>query len=192
MPYTFRFSGPANLAYSCPLQCTQCSATSQSTGQRCRMRTCIGTPLCWQHLLSQKKVRIMPSAVAGKGLFAKSKTHAANAVLFSPGDVIVEYGGERITRAQLEARYGDYTAPYGLSDDRQRNIEDGACKRGPGTLANHAPNANAKYSMSRPKGRTPFFRLVATAEIRNGQEIFCSYGDNYLFDEPTQHTTSTR
>ena len=53
-----------------------------------------------------------------------------------------EYGGEPVTTADLTARYGAYTAPYGLHS-RGPYYEDAACRRGAGSLANHGSAAAA-------------------------------------------------
>jgi hypothetical protein len=115
-----------------------------------------------------------------------SKEHNDNEVVFRAGDIIIEYDGEKVPNDDLDERYGDYTAPYGLKHGS--NVEDGACRRGAGTLANHAPRsrANARYSFST---RDKVFRLVATKNIRNNKEIFCFYGTDYHFNEPTSHKT---
>lgn len=151
----------------------------------------IGTPLCWMHLLSQKKLRVKTSTIphAGKGLFVMARRQGPNDIVFRSGDVVVDYSGESITERVLQNRYGEYTAPYGLREGNQ--IEDGACLRGAGTIANHGTGrrANVRYSFSRAAGK---FRLVATKNIRNGQEILANYGNGYKFNEHTTHTTTRR
>lgn len=213
MPPKFRFTADAEQQqeFQCPLQCEQCVAHTRlrrvsrgdsraaqvDEGRRCRKRACVGVPYCWMHLRSQLHLRIKASSVAsaGKGLFAEDPRAAPNAIVFRPNDIIVVYGGERVTRAELEARYGDYTAPYGLQIYGQ-HYEDAACRRGPGALANHAPSpvANARYSYQKPRQRQqqqqpPVAVLKATKAIRNGQEILVSYGPHYRFDEAAQHQT---
>jgi SET domain-containing protein len=115
-----------------------------------------------------------------------SKNSGENDIVFRNGDVIIEYGGEVVSDDTLDDRYGDYTAPYALKQGS--HIEDGACKRGVGSLANHASQsrANARFSFSRSTNK---FRLVATKNIRNNKEIFCFYGRDYRFNEPTSHIT---
>lgn len=135
-------------------------------------------------------LRIKPSTIpgAGRGLFAASKTRGPGEVVFARGDRIIEYGGEHIIVAELNNRYpGTLTAPYGLQEGA--HVEDGACNRGPGTLANHAPQreANARYSFAR--GNPQRMVLVATKPIRNGTEIRCNYGRGYSLNEPTTKAT---
>jgi SET domain-containing protein len=68
-------------------------------------------------------------------------------------------------------------------------VEDAACRRGVGALANHRAHstANARLSFLRTTGR---FRLVAKKPIRNGKEIFVDYGRQYRHREPTTHQTT--
>ena len=187
----FDFTSPTG-AFSCSLQCQQCVGRTKA-GRRCRKRTCIGTPHCWMHLLAEGKLRVLPSAVpnAGKGLFARAHRSRVQPglVLFRRGDVICEYGGEPVMAADLTARYGDYTAPYGLHS-RGPYYEDAACRRGAGSLANHtgAATANAKYRYGLRGGR-PYSRLTATRPVRDGDEVLVNYGRAYRFNEHTHHRT---
>jgi hypothetical protein len=190
MPYEFRFFGDG-VSFRCALQCTQCSFVHPKTEHRCKNRVCIGTPLCWVHLLAQKKLRILPSTLpgAGKGLFAVDRKAPTDGILFRSGDLIVEYGGEHVLRATLDERYGSFTAPYGLADGR--NAEDGACVRGAGTLCNHGNSrvANARFSHNRAAN---VFKIVATKTIRNGTEILVNYGRDYRFDEDVRAETTRK
>ncbi len=66
-------------------------------------------------------------------------------------------------------------------------FEDGAIHRGVGTLVNQWPTANrtnARFGVSRNR-----IVLFTTKNIRNGQEIFVRYGNEYRFDEKTQYST---
>lgn len=193
MPYRFKFSAPDKFLYECTLQCQQCTAV-KANGSRCGNRVCIGVPYCFAHLFYQKNLKIKPSTIpnAGKGLFA-AQPRGGNDIVFRKGDVIIGYHGERINKATLDHRYGQYTAPYGLQRQRDQ-FEDAACKRGVGSLANHkqGSQANARYSVGRDG-----MNLVAIKNIRNGQEIFCSYiggarasrAGQYRFNEGTTSTT---
>jgi hypothetical protein len=197
-PLTFRFNGPDNAAFSCPLECSQCTAL-KADGNRCTKRSCIGVPVCWMHLLKSNKLRIKDSPHHGKGLFAQCNTSGANDVVFRPGQEIVRYEGERVTQRVLDQRYGDSTAPYGVACNPEnvrrrrgrgrggsRTFEDAACVRGVGSLANHG-GARANAELACVNRRVV---LRATADIRNGREVLVDYGDEYLFNEEnTQHTT---
>jgi hypothetical protein len=102
-----------------------------------------------------------------------------NEVIFRAGDAITPYGGQRVTQAVIDRRYGDYTARYGIKVS-SRVFENGACKRGVGTLANHADGDRANAEFVNDRGVS---KLYATKDIRNGQEILVNYGDEYLMDE---------
>ena len=189
MPLAYSFQARnGSHAFRCPLQCQRCDGRTK-TGTPCRKRVCVGTPLCWQHLLASKNLRIKPSVNGpGKGLFAQLPGRGeGRRLVFGPNAYICEYGGERITKTNLNARYGDYTAPYALfvRGPRGGHYLNAACKRGVGAMANHAEaaRANAKLSQAR-RGA-----LVATKPIYNGDEILVDYGDEYGFDEPVVNRT---
>jgi hypothetical protein len=150
---------------------------------------CIGTPLCWQHLLSQMNLRIKPSVNGpGKGLFAmmpRQNDDGPRRLVFKQNDYICDYGGEKITKRELDARYGNYTAPYALFV-RQRKGKGGhyvnaACMRGVGAMANHANAARANARLA-PMGASG--ALKATKPIYEGDEILVDYGSEYGFQEP--------
>lgn len=191
MPLVYTFKGP-DIQYSCTVACQQCSATAAG-GQRCRNRACIGGPQCWLHLLRDSKLRMLKSTVAGAGtgLFAmdrKARPGQPAVVVFKKGDVVTPYGGEIVSRAVLNSRYGQYTAPYGIQLRGADRFENGACVRGPGSMANHVPRsrANAEFRLSRAN----LARIVATKRIYSGQEVLVSYGSEYRMNEPTTSTTT--
>ena len=67
MPVTrSRYRIRGEKAFECPLQCAQCVGRTKA-GTQCRRRSCIGTPHCWQHLLADKHLRILPSTIEGAG-----------------------------------------------------------------------------------------------------------------------------
>ena len=104
------------------------------------------------------------------------------------GDTICPYNGQVINTHQLEQRYGEQTAPYAIRV-KDNKYEDAALQRGIGSLANHKPRAqsNTEFVVSRDH-----INLRATKNIRNGQELFVSYGNDYHFNEPGVHTTTNR
>jgi len=117
---------------------------------------------------------------AGKGLFAwNAHDSNSNEVLFSRGELICRYQGELITLAELIHRYEDKTPPYvvGVSAN---SFEDGAVRRGIGSLANTLANHN-NATISVYRGHAS---LKATKAIRHGDEILLSYGRRYKMNEP--------
>lgn len=206
--YRFKGGGAGGTAFTCDMQCVRCEGVTRR-GTQCSKRVCIGTPLCWQHLLASRGVRIRPSTVpgAGKGLFAMARPrprprrrggHAQNdrgaaSILFRPGDVIAEYDGEVVAKAELDRRYGDHTAPYGIHV-RGEVYEDGACRRGTAAMANHATGTgvNARFSYryaARNAGAPVRSVLRATRPIRDGEEILVNYGDDYEFERDVTSAT---
>jgi len=185
MVYKFSFKQPAdNECFTCKLKCERCVGINRN-GQQCRRQVCLGTNWCYQHLLSVRHLKIATSTIpnAGKGLFAENKTAPANAILFRKGQTIIDYRGETIDDDELNDRYGAYTAPYAVKV-ADNEYTDAACQRGVASHANSNANTqhsnNATLSLDRRNRR---INLKATKNIRNGMEIFASYGREYKFHE---------
>ena len=188
MPYVFKFFISGTLVFEAALVSERCRGITKE-GHRCKRMTVIGKGLCYNHLLKEKNLRIKQSTVRGlgKGLFALDNNQSRDEIVFKKGEKIIEYGGEVLTSEELDDRYEDYTAPYGLEVNKSKNIyEDGALERGIGTLCNHSvQKANARFSVNRNNKVS----LVATKNIKNNSEIFIDYGTDYGFNEPTRHMT---
>lgn len=176
--------------FECKVQSLQCTDHTK-TGARCKRRTVIGSPFCSTHLGFNHHLTIRPSTIpgAGRGLFAVNllKKAQPNEVIFKKHARIVVYHGERISEEELIERHGDKTAPYAIGvsnadvEEGEREFEDGACVRCVGSIANtraRFDQCNARFS--RYQGEA---RLMATKNIRNGQEIFVWYGHDYNLDE---------
>ena len=147
----------------------------------------MGLQHCWQHAIREHKLRVKPSGLAGagKGLFVQSREHEANEWVFRPGDKIVKYYGDILTEEQVDHRYGeDGTAPYAWSVGGG-NVVDAACRRGIAAFANHKPQSRANAKLAKNG------YLVATKHIKNGSEIFVSYGHEFLLNDP-RNEYSTR
>jgi hypothetical protein len=129
-------------------------------------------------LLSVKHLKIAKSTIpnAGKGLFAANKNVPNDAIIFRKGQTIIDYRGEKIDEDELNERYGSYTAPYAVKV-ADNEYTDAACQRGVASNANSNVNTghsnNATLSLDRRNRR---INLKATKNIRNGMEIFASYG----------------
>ena len=87
---------------------------------------------------------------------------------------------------QLNNRYGEYTPPYAYKIDKN-NFRDASLKRGVGSLGN--TNRNKNNARISPNTINKTATLKATKNIRNGSEIFVSYGSDYSMDEPTSFRT---
>ena len=212
MPYRFTFRINQNEHFASNLTCSQCSEQTRNTvivhGQaqpkRCTRNTCIGTGVCFQHLRSMYHLRVGDSPIAGKGLFAVDPNNTPNEVVFEKDDPIIKYNGQRISKTVLDNRYtDDYTAPYGvllrrLNENREHMYEDGATKRGIGTLVNHAVTypqqgarrANAMFQQKQPNSITNnHIILVAICDIHHNEEILVNYGRDYRFNQNTDYNT---
>ena len=190
MGYKFQFYVNDNKIFEGDVLCQRCIGVNKK-GNRCSKTACIGTPYCWIHLLYIKKLKIKNSTIAnaGKGLFVVDKNADDNKIIFKKGDNIITYGGELLNRREIDERYDDYTAPYGVQINNN-NFRDASLQRGTGSLANNNRGRNnAKLSIN---SRTKTASIKATTNIRNGNEIFVSYGRQYRFDEPTSFRTVYR
>jgi len=179
----FSFYINHNIAFQCKLTCSRCTGTNKN-GSRCRRTVCIGLKYCFSHLPIYLHLKIMPSTIphGGKGLFAFDKTKGNNEIIFKKGDVICEYGGEIITYAELDDRYGDFTGPYAMHLSNQ-TVQDCACKRDIGSIAKR--NNNAEFYVSTAPIRQ--VKLRAIKNITNKSEILIDYGNEYLMHENGVH-----
>ena len=181
---SFKYSSP-DACFSCKLVCKRCTADTK-TGAQCARTTRKQLPYCFQHTRSLSHLDLRPSTLpgAGTGVFAL-KT-------FEPNEEIVTYTGEVLTKDEIEARYGQDTAPYALRINRNHFI-DAACARGTGSLINTNPgHNNARFKVS----RTGKASIIATRRIPSGSELFVDYGpraDALIAPEPSiSYSTSSR
>lgn len=122
------------LRFRCDLQCDRpCGFPSSRANRACTRNVCVGLPYCWQHSRAVFGVesRVVDARI-GRGLFARKP--------FSPRSLVCPYMAERVSRAELDRRYGegDVTAPYGVRAGSSTTFYDAACRRGIGALANDA------------------------------------------------------
>ena len=201
MPYEFvyKIDNTAHV-FKCTIPSIQCQAQKKNGEGRCGRTTAIGTPFCYNHLLSEKKLRIKPSNTpfAGKGLFAQvSRDPADNTIVFKSGDTIIDYTGEIIDLPTLNSRYDldenhQFTAPYAYELKAHKSYMDAACNRGVGSSVNHKAfsKANAKFVKTKTNGVVSGIKIVARKDIRNNTEIFASYGQTYRMKNRTTHRTT--
>lgn len=191
MTLTFEFKD-GNRSFSCPLQCQRCEARN-TTGRQCKRRVCIGVPYCWLHLEKKEHIKIKDAGDLGKGVFAWDSSKPANTIIFRKGDKITRYNGEKVTENAIDRRYRDKTGPYAIL--RGRLAEDGACKRGTGTLFNHKSRGN-QADLTR---NNDHFFVKANRTIKNKDQIFVNYGTQdgpehrrYKMDEGTIYFTKRK
>ncbi|MCU0421403.1 MAG: SET domain-containing protein [Bacteroidia bacterium] len=115
---------------------------------------------------------------AGKGLFTAKP--------FKKGEIIVEYEGERLTWKECEARNqnkkGKEKGAYYFYINAKNCIDAEYCPAALGRYANDAKGParvkgltnNAEYQVIKGK---PY--IVAKKNIKMGDEIFVSYGEDY-------------
>jgi SET domain-containing protein len=133
----------------------------------------------------------------GKGLFADNGT-TNDDVVFKSQAVIIEYEGELMNEMQRFQRYGNHTAPYGVTFNADTFYDCGITRCAAG-LINHKPHsqANCKFSTNRLNNRVRI-KLLPGKQIKNGQQLTVSYnsetgGNRYVMNEPgVQSYTSTR
>lgn len=207
MVLTFRYEDKSQggTSFSCNLETHRCKAKNEN-GNHCKRKVSIGLPYCWYHLQRDAHVKIKDSRW-GKGLFAwdPSNTNKKNdridkgKVVFRDGDNIGKYNGERVSASENTKRYGKKTGPYAVGHNKAGEGEDAACKRSFPSLVNHQQGKaqNSELVSHRENARRPWEAwIVATKNIKNGEEIFASYKQKgkgkslYRFNEPnTSYST---
>ena len=162
--------------FSCKLYRSKCP--------HCHRMNDMGYEYCADHLLTEMHLTIGPSTLlgAGLGLFASNGTHNRDILFQAPsgskkyGSLITEYNGEIMTYTDMHDRYGEpgevVMGPY-TAHLNQTTVIDAACKRGVGSFANHKAKTRANAALYPHHGK---IRISATKTIRNGDEIFISYG----------------
>ena len=187
MPKRFKFYIDDNLHFACNVN------SEKHNGQRCKNHTVIGTNICFSHLLYDKNLRIKQSNTVIGQKFALNSHKDNNEIIFKPNETIIFYGGDIINKRELDRRYDNYTAPYGV---RIRDVNgdemfrDAACNRGIGSLANHGTGnrENARFSFA----RDGTLNLKATKNIKNDNEIFINYNKGSARNDPTRFLMNER
>lgn len=171
--------------------CDRCTATKVSGG-RCSLTTCKTGPYCWIHTRSKMWLQVKKSQVpnAGSGLFANKPGARQNEIVWKKNAKICPYQGPLITRNQLERKYGDTddtVAEYALHIGDGWYIDPYKTNAGVARYANDCHGTdlrcNAKFDTGShkivdPKKRQAKTFVVATRDIRNGEEILSNYSGN--------------
>lgn len=178
----FHFHVPSsNIDFNHPIMAQQCEQIKDD-GERCKKRVAQGCPYCFLHLKYKHFLCIKPSTIeqAGLGVFVCNIKENNDFIVYRKNQKICPFDGEVITKEVLDDRYGEYTAPYAIEIHNDM-VEDGATKRGIGSIINHQPNArtNCRYSITRDNHAW----IVATKDIKNNTELFVNYGSSYRFGE---------
>jgi hypothetical protein len=138
--------------------CPQCKSSTKA-GRQCRRKTCKFAPKCHSHT----SVRVGPSTVAGRGLFAKKPIRK--------GEVVADYTfAEEITPTEFQAKRRAGRATHvALVGGRYLDASDP--RRTVAGMANRAP-----------KGKRNSLKLTKTGKLRanrnvpEGRELFLAYG----------------
>jgi hypothetical protein len=183
---SFRYSSADNqTAFRCNLRCLRCTALKPN-GQRCNRTTCKVLPMCTQHL-KVHGLEIKPSGIpqAGLGLFTLIPRQA--------NEIICVYDGEHMTKAQLDARYGDEnaTAPYAIHFDDLDEYVDAACQRYTPAYVNQGERKKGRYANVTliTKEDDHSIVLKATRYIAANRELFVDYGEAYWQGDTGHYVT---
>lgn len=169
--------------FTCKLRGARCCAKKRNGGA-CSMRVVQAMLCCFQHTSAVFKLRVDKSALGGfNGLFVCDKSAAPGAVVFKKGEEVCPYYGEVLTQAQLDARYpGNTTAPYTFHSGgagTQSKYLDSACFQTLGGKANVASGKKRNNAWFTRTGSASAARIRAKRNLRNGEEVFVSYGNTY-------------
>lgn len=147
----------------------------------CPVKVAIGGPYCQKHIEDAMRVRIDNSTIpdAGLGVFAVKSTKfpSRDGIVFKANDIVMQYTGELIDLNDLNRRYGKLTAPYVMELVPGKYYSDCALERNVCSLINHAPRKNANVETVTHNEMDIF--IVATRDIRAGEELFYDYGKSY-------------
>ncbi len=155
---------------------------------------------CEKHLATEKHLAIAPSS-HGMGLFADAgKNDDLTTVVFKKGDVIDEYLGEVFSKSEFSRRYPEWQtgiyavqAPGGMYIDALCAPTAASYANDPVNVARLKGRANfrANYERSNPTTLNSRLgnmlvphrgiKLIATRNIRQGEEIMCKYGADYWY-----------
>jgi hypothetical protein len=190
---------------------TRCWVTNPSTRRRCKRKACVDYRYCTQHLVDALHLYIgrrsrhlssLSPPSAGRGLYAVASakhmrdhglaggvpTVDGSTVVFEKGDILDTYGGEIMSKAEIDARYvhPDTNASYAISEGEHG--VDAFCASTAGAYANDPydpkkPNAFRAAEKAANidivfDGRRAF-DMRATKTIHHGEEILYHYGRSY-------------
>jgi hypothetical protein len=186
------------------LQSTQCTELIAGGKRQCTKRCQMGIDFCWIHLLDRKKLRYKQSTIKDtsgnfiKGLFA-SQNNEDGEIVFAYDrnnlNIICDYNSELIDGNELNHRYGLHnTGPYSAKIKRKKHnpiFEDGALRRGVGSLINHSDDPNLVNCEILQYENRNLLCIANTKDIKNNTELFLNYGPDYILHEKnTKYSTN--
>ena len=160
--------------------------------RRCQNTFTIGGPLCSEHMREEFGVEIRPSTIAqaGQGVFTTRD--------ICKGTHIIPYTGEHINVNEYEHRYGVRENSIYVLEGFNETYIDSSLIRSTAALCNTQVRengtrtayrrCNAEFDMPEKSEQLPEslqrYRhnpwVVAKRAISAGEEIFVSYGDDYV------------
>ena len=149
-------------------ECDRCQAQTKS-GNQCRNRTC-KSDRCWQHLKRDDGLRIKSSQVPGGGMGLWTTRR------YKPNEKIGRYTGERVTRAQVEQRYGSQTGQYVLCPNNTNLCID--ARKTNSSAVRFANDAHGTRFRNNARLRGEYL-VAAQSGIPANREIFTGYGADY-------------
>lgn len=153
--------------------CVRCKEISKKTKKQCKRRTCLYSDYCWQHTRNTKGLKIKKSTIpnAGRGLFATR--------LLKRGEII-PYGGVRMTKKQVDTKYGgdDKVAEYVICHNKNRCFDASNTQSGLGRWVNDGVYAGRGKNAEFRTRRTGVF-LELIQDVQPGEEILTTYGPEY-------------
>ena len=141
--------------------CPQCSGKTQN-GAQCKRKTCKFAPKCFSHT----SVRVAPSNVAGRGLFAKQN--------IKKGEILADFThAAEISQAELKQMRAQGTATH-VAQVGKKLYNGNDPKRTVAGMANRAPKGQRNNLQLTKTGK-----LRASQPVKAGKELFLAYGNAY-------------
>lgn len=154
----------------------RCEALTR-VGVRCSRETIKNARYCWQHVKEKFGIQVKTSTIpnAGSGLFATRPLSEGTRIQYARPE-------DALTIGQVKDRYG----PEGRGDyvvcNSSKCLDARSTQSGHGRYVNDPrgtrKQANSKLTVFQQGGQTKG-NIRLTKRVKQGQEIFVSYGGNY-------------
>ena len=203
-----------DIDFRCRGVCGRCQFISDRSKQRCKKMACLDYRFCPLHLppavhlyigAKSRHLSSLNPPIHERGVYAADSNRALNVygvedgipivadnlTVFKKGDLVDVYGGERMTKKELDKRYVDDDAVATYAYSKGRSAIDGYCASTALAYANdpYDPNSADPHKFSAAK-RAANIRIshskhghmwqgVALRDIKHGEEILNYYGRSY-------------
>lgn len=112
-------------------------------------------------------------------MFAEKWREKGDGVVFKKGEEVTKYSGKILNKKKLDKKFpGDTIAEYVIQVTKDHYIDAQKPTSCLGRFMNAATNRrrpNAKFA--RGTSRSKAIKIMATKNIKNGEELFASYGE---------------